>query len=108
MTLAVEGSTATAWSSPNRAPGAGVLRVQLDRYERQLSDWCRCPSGKSAEGKRIIAALQVKADSLREQIRKIDEAGAVRAGAGATGAKAGQPVATPTTAPTRSLIDTYA
>ena len=53
--------------------GAGVaLRAQLDRCTTQLSNWVNCSSGKTPEGKQIIAALQDKISSIKHQIQQQD------------------------------------
>lgn len=58
--------------SPTIAPTAGsspvALQAQLDRCAKQLSDWVNCASGKTPEGKQVIAALQEKIGSIKQQI----------------------------------------
>ncbi len=67
------------FSSPTVGyPGAdsgAVLQAQLDRCARQLSDWVNCSSGKTPEGKQIIAALQEKISSIKQQIQQRDQIG---------------------------------
>ena len=72
MSLQSVGSTIPQ-AGGSRAGGAGILRTQLDRYESQLADWCNCPSGKTPEGKRIIADLQQKSDGIKAQLKQSDD-----------------------------------
>jgi hypothetical protein len=51
------------------------MRAQLSRYEVQLADWCNCPSGKTAEGKKKIEELQQKADAAKAQLTAAESAG---------------------------------
>ena len=74
---------ATNSSLPAQPGGSGVaLQAQLDRCTRQLSDWVNCASGKTPEGKQIIAALQEKIGSIKQQIQQ-QSAGAGSAAKGA-------------------------
>ena len=57
-------SVTTLPASRTQVGGIGVLQSQLTRYEKQLADWCACPSGKTAEGKRVIAGLETQAALL--------------------------------------------
>ncbi len=76
MSIALEAtfaSPATGFSSG----GSGVaLQAQLDRCTTQLSDWVNCSSGKTPEGKQIIAALQEKIGSLKQQLQQQNQPGA--------------------------------
>ena len=52
-------------------PGSGsvvALQAQLERCTRQLSDWVNCASGKTPEGKQIIAALQEKIGNIKHEL----------------------------------------
>jgi hypothetical protein len=51
---------------------AGILQSQLSRYQIQLADWCHCPSGKTADGKRKVADLQTKADATETQLKQVE------------------------------------
>ncbi|HEX7643350.1 MAG TPA: hypothetical protein VF472_14185 [Burkholderiaceae bacterium] len=60
-------------ASAQAGAGSGVaLQAQLDRCTRQLSDWVNCASGKTPEGKQIIAALQDKISSIKQQLQRQD------------------------------------
>ena len=72
-TLYSTGST-TSVTTGGRPGGAGILQTQLSRYQTQLADWCNCPGGKTAEGKKIITDLQQKADAVKMQLKQIDDA----------------------------------
>lgn len=72
MTLQSVGS-AIPPTGGGRPGGAGILHTQLDRYQSQLADWCNCPSGKTPEGKRIIADLQQKSDAIKSQLKQSEE-----------------------------------
>jgi len=64
------GSSVTANSGGTRA-SSSVLDAQLSSYQRQLADWCNCPSGKTPEGKAKIRELQDKADAVKTQLQRI-------------------------------------
>ena len=54
--------------------GSGVLEMQLANYQRQLADWCACPSGKTPEGKKIISDLTGKVAAIEKTIAAADQA----------------------------------
>ena len=62
-----------AFSSGAKPGGAGILRVQLSRYQSQLADWCNCPSGKTSEVKKIIDDLQQKADAAQAELKRVED-----------------------------------
>ena len=66
-------SSPVAFSTGAKPGGAGILRVQLSRYQSQLADWCNCPSGKTSEGKKIIDDLQQKADAAQAALKRAED-----------------------------------
>lgn len=78
MSLAL-GATLSATSSA-AAPSSGgsgvTLQAQLDRCNTQLSNWVNCSSGKTPEGKQIIAALEDKISTIKHQIQQRNQGGA--------------------------------
>jgi hypothetical protein len=61
-----------------RPASSGILENQLSKYQVQLADWCACPSGKTPDGKKKIAALQSKVDAIKVQLQQIQTARARR------------------------------
>ena len=53
---------------------AATLEAQLNRYEIQLADWCHCGSAKTPEGKAKIQEITDKADAVKAQLEKINQA----------------------------------
>ena len=65
----------TVPAGPDIRPArSGILENQLSKYEVQLADWCACPSGKTPEGKKKIADLRDKVNSVRVQLQRIETA----------------------------------
>jgi len=63
------GTTISSQATSSSSGGSAVaLQAQLDRCTTQLGDWVNCSSGKTPEGKQIIAALQNKISSIKQQI----------------------------------------
>jgi hypothetical protein len=46
------------------------LQSQLARCEAQLSDWITCPSGKTPEGKAIIAKISSKISDIKQRMKQ--------------------------------------
>ena len=68
MSLAL-GATFYNTSAPSAGGGSAIaLQAQLDRCNKQLSDWVNCASGKTPEGKQIIAALQEKIGNIKQEL----------------------------------------
>jgi hypothetical protein len=59
-------------TASGRPASSGILQTQLDRFQTQLADWCNCPSGKTADGKKKIAEIQGKADAVKAQLQQIE------------------------------------
>ncbi len=55
------------------ARGSGVLEMQLANYQRQLADWCACPSGKTPEGRKIITDLTDKVAAIEKTLAATDQ-----------------------------------
>lgn len=65
------GTTISNQATSTSSGGSAVaLQAQLDRCTTQLGDWVNCSSGKTPEGKQIIAALQDKISSIKQQIQQ--------------------------------------
>lgn len=64
------GNQANGQSGTQSAGSPVTLQAQLDRCTKQLSDWVDCSSGKTPEGKQIIAALQAKISDIKQQIQQ--------------------------------------
>jgi hypothetical protein len=76
MSIAL-GATFLSAAASSSGAGSGVaLQAQLDRCTTQLSDWVNCASGKTPEGKQIIAALQDKINSIKHQIQQQNQGSA--------------------------------
>ncbi len=76
MSIAL-GATFASPPASSSSGGSGVaLQAQLDRCTKQLGDWVDCSSGKTPEGKQIIAALQEKISSIKQQIQQGNQSGA--------------------------------
>jgi hypothetical protein len=101
-------SVTTLPASRTQVGGIGVLQSQLTRYEKQLADWCACPSGKTAEGKRVIAGLETQAAAVRSRIKQIDDAQGRAAVSPPVPARSAQPLSTDALSLTGNLIDVYA
>jgi hypothetical protein len=106
-TLQSIGST-MAPAGESKPGGAGILRSQLSRYEKQLSDWCNCPSGKTLEGKKKIAAIQQQADAVKVQIRKIDDSRAAQGALAVPAAADARPVQDRRSTAAEVRLDVYA
>ena len=91
-----------------RPGGSGILQTQLDRYQIQLADWCNCPGGKTADGKRTIAALQQKADAVKAQIRQLEDARSRRVDPTLPAAAGARQSRDPSSSRAGSLLDVYA
>ena len=63
-----------------------ALKNKLERYNNQLSDWEGCPSGKTPEGKKIIAHLRAQIVTLQAQVRS--DPGITGSGAASTASTA--------------------
>ena len=91
-----------------RPGGSGILQTQLDRYQIQLADWCNCPGGKTADGKRTIAAIQQKADAVKAQIKQIEDARFRQVDSKLPAAAGAQQSRDPSSSRAGSLLDVYA
>jgi hypothetical protein len=73
---AATSTSATSAVAANNGGADVALQAQLDRCNTQLSNWVNCSSGKTPEGKQIIAALQDKISTIKHQIQHQDQGGA--------------------------------
>jgi hypothetical protein len=80
--------TVGAATTAGSGRGSGLLEMQLANYQRQLADWCACPSGKTSEGKKIISDLTGKVAELEKTIAAADQA-RPRSGPGPMGSVSG-------------------
>jgi len=70
MSIALGATSANLVSASSGGGSAVALQAQLDRCNKQLSDWVNCASGKTPEGKQVVAALQEKISSIKQQIQQ--------------------------------------
>jgi hypothetical protein len=65
------GASAVAAPAVSGGTSPVALQAQLDRYTKQLGDWVSCPSGKTAEGQKIIQALEQQISGIKAQISNL-------------------------------------
>jgi FlxA-like protein len=90
MTAAI-GISAVASSAAGSGSSPVALQAQLDRYTKQLGDWVSCPSGKTAEGQKIIQALEQQISGIKAQIANQGNSTAASGTSSSTSTRASAP-----------------
>ncbi len=68
-------STAASAAAPKASQTAPAnASAELAKYESQLSDWVHCASCKTSEGKAKIAEITDKIESIKAQVKRVEDA----------------------------------
>jgi hypothetical protein len=106
-------SSTSLGANPDTTRGGGSvdLRDKLERCKRQLGDWEGCPSGKTAEGKKIIEDLRAQIGDIESRLtakaEALTSATASRQGIDGTADSATPPVTRNVTTTLGSWVDVF-